>query len=64
MKLSKRQLITIECMAAGMEYKQIAPILKCKVVTLRSQMHDLFLELGVANKTQLVAKALREGAIK
>ena len=61
--LSEREIVVLACLCEGATNDQIARTLSVSLKTVKSQLSSVFRKLGVSNRTEAVAKALREGLV-
>lgn len=61
--LTQRELEVLNCIVEGHTDREISEILYISEHTVRSHIKSLFKKLGVSSKSQIVAKALRDGVI-
>lgn len=61
--LTVEEIQVLEQMAEGASNEKIAEQLHWSEVTVKRRIHDILRKLGAANRTQAVARAIREGLI-
>lgn len=64
LSLSDRERAVLEALVGGAGTDQIAAQLHMAPTTVKTHLSSIFRKLGVANRTQAVAKALREGLLE
>jgi DNA-binding CsgD family transcriptional regulator len=57
--LSAREEAVLNCLAAGLAYKQIADQLGISINTIRTHLRHIYEKLHVQSRTEAVAKYLR-----
>jgi DNA-binding NarL/FixJ family response regulator len=62
--LSAREVEVLQAAAKGMANKEIAEALCISFFTVQVHMRNIFLKLGVDNRTEAVTFALAQGWIK
>ena len=62
-RLSERELIVLAALSDGATNDQIAAALLVSKKTVKSQLSSVFRKLGVANRTEAIATAIREGIL-
>ena len=61
--LSERELIVLAQLCEGATNEQIADVLSVGVKTIKTQLTSVFRKLGVANRTEAVVHAIRDGIV-
>jgi DNA-binding NarL/FixJ family response regulator len=62
-EVSKRELVVLAQVAAGLSNKQIGGLLGISQKTVRNHLSRIFSKLGAGNRTQAVMKAMRLGLL-
>ena len=62
-KLSRRQSQVLDCLAAGMQYKQIAHKLKISENTVAYHVSELKRKLGCGSSREILIFALKYGLV-
>ena len=62
--LSEREMAVLQQVADGCTNEEIATSLYVSEKTVKSHLSSVFRKLGVTNRTQAAAKAIREGLVK
>ncbi|TMC08023.1 MAG: response regulator transcription factor, partial [Chloroflexi bacterium] len=62
--LSDRELAVLRLLAAGLANKDIGARLGIGLPTVKTHIDGLYRKLGVSNRTQAVAAAVRQGLIR
>ena len=61
--LSERELEVMRLLASGLSYRQIAVELTIAVGSVKSHAHNIYMKLGVKNRTQATARAAQLGLL-
>lgn len=64
LKLTERDLVLLNALAAGMGYKQIGPMLGTSEQGAKNRARKVYDFLGADNAAHAVAQAMRRGLIK
>ena len=62
--LGKREVEVLQGLAEGLSNQQIAQRLSLSPQTIKNTLSEVYVQLGVSNRTEAVVEALRQGIIR